>query len=268
MCLQTTFLSVFLFFSNSSQGNRAACFLSLNKTARALQDSLRVIQLNPQFPRGYCRAGKCYFLMGDLANARVMYSKGLELASRSDSRTSTGHEDPRYIECLSMLNQIQEVETALHSLPATLETPDDVRHAIRVYLAVQSKCSCWREMYLTLSRDYLLLNDLASAELLLSRITPQLLPGFHDSTIYPFSIAAWDAEKLDIFGNDVSAVDEEIVQRWIELFVLQNRIQRADWLLQKCSVEPRFRETQRNSAGLAPFWGIGELEVRFSGLFF
>ena len=205
--------------------------------------------------------------MGDLANARVMYSKGLELASRSDSRASTGHEDPRYIECLSMLNQIQEVETALHSLPATLETPDDVRHAIRVYLAVQSKCSCWREMYLTLSRDYLLLNDLASAELLLSRITPQLLPGFHDSTIYPFSIAAWDAEKLDIFGNDVSAVDEEIVQRWIELFVLQNRIQRADWLLQKCSLEPRFRETQRNSAGLTPFWGIGELEVRFSGLF-
>ena len=199
--------------------------------------------------------------MGDLENARIMYSKGLELASHSDSRTSGGHDDPRFIECLSMLNQIQEVEASLRSIPDTLQTPDDVRRSIRGYLAVQSKCSCWREMYLALSRDYLLLHDTASAELLLSRVSPQVLPCFHDSTIYPFEVAAWDAEKLDIFGNDASAVDAELVERWIELFVLQSRIEFAHRLLQKCTLEPRFREAQRKAAGLAPFWGIGELHV-------
>ena len=193
--------------------------------------------------------------MGDLENARIMYSKGLELASHSDSRTSGGHDDPRFIECLSMLNQIQEVEASLRSIPDTLQTPDDVRRSIRGYLAVQSKCSCWREMYLALSRDYLLLHDTASAELLLSRVSPQVLP------------SAWDAEKLDIFGNDASAVDAELVERWIELFVLQSRIEFAHRLLQKCTLEPRFREAQRKAAGLAPFWGIGELHVRIAGIF-
>ena len=62
--------------------------------------------MNPQFPRGFCRMEKCYFLTGDLENARIMPSKGLELASHSDSRASGGQADPRFIECLSMLNQI------------------------------------------------------------------------------------------------------------------------------------------------------------------
>ena len=110
------------------------------------------------------------------------------------------------------------------------------------------------------------LHNTGSAELLLSRISPHMFPCFHDSTIYPFEVAAWDAEKLDIFGNDASAVDAELVERWIELFVLQNRIEFAHLLLQKCTLEPRFREAQRRAAGLAPFWGIGELHVRIAGI--
>ena len=203
MSLRTTFLSVRMWFSHSLKGNRAACFLSLNKTARALKDRFCIIQMNLQFPRGFCRAGKCYFLTGDLENARIMYLKGLELASYSDSHYSGGHDDPRFIECLAMLNQIQEVKTSLRSIPEFLRTPDDVRRSINGYLAVQSKCSCWREMYLALSRDYLLLHDTWSAELLLNRISPHMLPCFHDSTIYPFEVAAWDVEKLDIFGRRI-----------------------------------------------------------------
>ena len=58
-------------------------------------------------------------------------------------------------------------------------------------------------MYLALSRDYLLLHDTGSAELLLSRVSPHVFPCFHDSTIYPFAVAAWDAEKLGIFGRRI-----------------------------------------------------------------
>ena len=46
--------------------NRAACLLSMGKPHRALKDALRVIQLNPSFPRGYMRCGKCYMLIGEL----------------------------------------------------------------------------------------------------------------------------------------------------------------------------------------------------------
>ena len=146
MSLRTTFLSVMMWFPHSFNGNRAACFLSLNKTARALKDRFCIMQLNPQFPRGFCRTGKCYFLTGDPENARIMYLNGLELASHSDSRSSGGHADPRFIECLSMLNQIQEVESSLYGIPESLRTPDDVRRSNHGYLAVLSKCSCWREM--------------------------------------------------------------------------------------------------------------------------
>ena len=62
--------------------------------------------MNPQFPREFCRMEKCYFLTGDLENARIMPSKGLELVSHSDSRASGGHDTPRFIACLSMVNQI------------------------------------------------------------------------------------------------------------------------------------------------------------------
>ena len=69
------------------------------------------------------------------------------------------------------------------------------------------------------------------------------------------------------FHDLASAVDAELVERWIELFVLQNRIEFAHLLLQKCTLEPRFREAQRRAAGLAPFWGIGELHVRIAGIY-
>ena len=142
MSLRTTFLSVMMWFPHSFNGNRAACFLSLNKTARALKDRFCIMQLNPQFPRGFCRAGKCYFLISDLENTNTMYSKGLKLVSYSDSRSSGGCADPRFIECLSMLNQIQEVEMSFCRIPESLQTTDDVRRSIRGYLAVLSKCSC------------------------------------------------------------------------------------------------------------------------------
>ena len=47
------------------------------------------------------------------------------------------------------------------------------------------------------------LHNTGSAELLLSRISPHMLPCFHDFTIYPFEVAAWDVEKLDIFGQRI-----------------------------------------------------------------
>ena len=48
------------------------------------------------------------------------------------------------------------------------------------------------------------LHNTGSAQLLLSRISPHMLSCFHDSTIYPFEVAAWDAENW-IFLADVCA---------------------------------------------------------------
>ena len=190
-----------------------------------------------------------------------MYSKGLELSSRSEGRASQGHDDPRFMECLSMLNQIQEVEKALQALPASPSTPEEVRRSIRIYLSVQPKCSCWRALYLSLFSGYLLLRDLPSAELLLSRVSPDLLRGLADRAVFPFSIAAWDAARLDLFGNDVSAVDVALVARWLQLFLLQGRLGRAVALLAACRREPRFRDAQRRAAALRPFWGLARLQV-------
>ena len=88
------------FIAASPPGNRAACYISLSKTQKALKDALKVIELNPGFPRGYTRAGKCYFLQGDVANARKCYEKGAELARQQPG------ERTRYDECVSMLKEV------------------------------------------------------------------------------------------------------------------------------------------------------------------
>ena len=61
---------------------------------------------------------------------------------------------------------------------------------------VGGKCS-WRfSPIIAASRPW-------SSPLLLSRVSPHLLFCFHNSTTYPFEVAAWDVEKLDIFGRHI-----------------------------------------------------------------
>lgn len=58
--------SVYFFIFHSYIANRAACHMSLHRPKKALKDALMSIQLNPQFIRGYCRAGKAYLIQGEL----------------------------------------------------------------------------------------------------------------------------------------------------------------------------------------------------------
>ena len=63
-----------------------------------------MIELAPSFPRGYCRAGTCYLLQGDAANARRCFEKGLECAR------SQPEERARAEECERRLREVKEVE--------------------------------------------------------------------------------------------------------------------------------------------------------------
>ena len=47
-------------------GNRAAAQLMLNAYKNALDDSMKAVQLDPSFARGYQRAGKALLTMGKL----------------------------------------------------------------------------------------------------------------------------------------------------------------------------------------------------------
>ena len=200
-------------------------------------------------------------------NARVMYAKGLDLASTALKRGSNESEGQRYSECLTMLNEIRSIESMLKTIPSTFSTSLDVQKAIRVLLSVKEKCPNWREMYLKLAHNYLLLNDINSAEIVLSRVMPNLLPSFTGSTSYPFAIAAWDAEKLDLFNSDVSAVDVDLIALWIQLFIMQKQLNKVDWLLEKCKQEPRFRDEKQAEILLSPFRNIRDLQVGFIGSF-
>ena len=200
-------------------------------------------------------------------NARVMYAKGLDLASTALKRGSSESEGQRYSECLTMLNEIRNIESMLETIPSTFSSSKDVQKAIRVLLSVKEKCPKWREMYLKLAHYYLLLSDINSAEIVLSRVMPNLLPSFTGSTDYPFSIAAWDAEKLDLFNSDVSAVDVDLIALWVQLFIMQKQLNKVDLLLEKCRQEPRFRDEKQAEILLSPFWNIRELQVGFQRSF-
>lgn len=87
---------------------------------------------------------------------------------------------------------------------------------------------------------YLLVGNTASARIALNRVTPNIDPFLSStSSAYPFTIAAWDAEKLDLFSNDVSGVDVEVVGLWVQLLVMEGNVQGCLRLIHRCEEEPR-----------------------------
>lgn len=50
-------------------GNRAACYIMLNRYHEALDDSRKSVQLDPTFVRGYIRILKCSIALGDVMSA-------------------------------------------------------------------------------------------------------------------------------------------------------------------------------------------------------
>ncbi|KAG5892978.1 hypothetical protein JTB14_015022 [Gonioctena quinquepunctata] len=69
-------------------GNRAACYIMLNRYEDALEDVRKSIQLDPTFVRGYIRMIKCGIAMGDLMTAEYAIKKVQELQPNGSGITN------------------------------------------------------------------------------------------------------------------------------------------------------------------------------------
>lgn len=60
-------------------GNRAACYIMLNRYREALDDARKSVQLDPNFVKGYIRLVKCGIALGDLVTAETAAQKAEQL---------------------------------------------------------------------------------------------------------------------------------------------------------------------------------------------
>lgn len=60
-------------------GNRAACYIMLNRFEEALEDVRKAVQLDHTFVRGYVRMAKCGIALGNLTTAEYALKKVKEL---------------------------------------------------------------------------------------------------------------------------------------------------------------------------------------------
>merc|ERR1719335_200222 len=60
--------------------NRSACFASLEKYDKALEDGTKCVSLKPDWPKGYTRKGLAQFFLKQYDDAAETYKVGLKLA--------------------------------------------------------------------------------------------------------------------------------------------------------------------------------------------
>ena len=227
--------------------------------------------------------------------AREMYTKALEVSSLlldTTEKEKQETERQRYNKCLKCLNQVRsivsdeqqlrELEQIKHSLPLSITSPEEARRSVQELTALKQKCPYCRELYLELANGYLLQGDEKRALEVLSSVMPNLHSALSSSTphsasstltnpappstpnAYPFWIASWDADKLDLFNNDVSEVDVEFIAAWTRLFVMQKTPSMAVALWNLCLKEPRFRDWKTSDRLLQPFSFLSTWVVRLS----
>eukprot|EP00657_Telonema_sp_P-1_P008442 TRINITY_DN29622_c0_g1_i1.p1 TRINITY_DN29622_c0_g1~~TRINITY_DN29622_c0_g1_i1.p1 ORF type:complete len:222 (+),score=92.81 TRINITY_DN29622_c0_g1_i1:176-841(+) len=56
-------------------GNRAACYMMIDKFSAAIADCEAALQINPKYVKGYLRAGKCYLRVGDFEQSKKMFNQ-------------------------------------------------------------------------------------------------------------------------------------------------------------------------------------------------
>ena len=208
-----------------------------------------------------------------------MYTKAFEVSSLlldTTEKEKQETERQRYNKCLKCLNQVRsivsdeqqlrELEQIKHSLPLSITSPEEARRSVQELTALKQKCPYCRELYLELANGYLLQGDEKRALEVLSSVMPNLQSALSSSTpnAYPFWIASWDAEKLDLFSNDVSEVDVEFIAAWTRLFVMQKTPSMAVALWNLCLKEPRFRDWKTSDRLLQPFSFLSTWVVRLS----
>ena len=78
---------------------------------------------------------------------------------------------------------------------------------------------------------------------------------------FPFAIDGWDAEKLDLFNQDVSGVDVELVTAWVQLFIMKGETEKVEVLFKLLKSESRFRDYTSAKRLLSPFRFIEQWNV-------
>lgn len=195
-----------------------------------------------------------------MTNARQCFEKGLELSKHQVE------ERARYEECERRLKEVKEVEEQMNCIQHNFASTNQVLKTIRALLALKDHCPNWRDLYVQLIHCYLLVGNTSSARIALNRVTPNIEPFLSSSSsAYPFTIAAWDAERLDLFSNDVSGVDVEVVSLWVQLLVMEGNVQGCLRLIHRCEDEPRFRDVRKYCLLLQPYlflerWQVGAVE--------
>eukprot|EP00698_Gefionella_okellyi_P017472 TRINITY_DN5111_c0_g1_i1.p1 TRINITY_DN5111_c0_g1~~TRINITY_DN5111_c0_g1_i1.p1 ORF type:complete len:454 (-),score=93.91 TRINITY_DN5111_c0_g1_i1:371-1732(-) len=88
-------------------GNRAACYLNINRFREALIDSEKAVSLDPKFARGYFRAAKAQLGLGEPAAARSLFEQVLAI-------------DPKNAEALREKEQVGMLEWKLERVNTSL----------------------------------------------------------------------------------------------------------------------------------------------------
>lgn len=84
---------------------------------------------------------------------------------------------------------------------------------------------------------------------------------------YPFGIEGWDAEELDLFNQDVSGVDVEVIHLWYQFFIMKGDVEKVLLLRTMMKNEPRFRDYRTAQQLLSPFDFLENWNVRIRILF-
>ena len=108
-------------------GNRAAALIAVNKFNEALEDSLKSVTLDPNFTKGYARAGKCYMQRGEYSLAEQSLRKALA------AEPSNGQIKAELEQCSKLSGMIKAGEAALAS--------DDIDRAMVYFTGVLSETS-------------------------------------------------------------------------------------------------------------------------------
>ncbi|KAG4305239.1 hypothetical protein PORY_001409 [Pneumocystis oryctolagi] len=64
--------------------NRSACYASLKNFDEALKDSIKCIEIQPNWAKGWSRKGAALHGKGDLEESKIAYEKGLELEPENE----------------------------------------------------------------------------------------------------------------------------------------------------------------------------------------
>ncbi|XP_048509911.1 dnaJ homolog subfamily C member 7 [Athalia rosae] len=120
-------------------GNRAACYMMLDKYHDALADAKKCIAIDPKFIKAYTRVVKCSLIVGDIVGAKTALNKLQEL----DSNNSRIQPEQKHLEHLEKFLREADVAYAKKDFRKVVYCMDrccDVSTACPAFKLRKAKC--------------------------------------------------------------------------------------------------------------------------------